>query len=76
MFLILLSVVVTALCWKNLYRAWTKGAVVYQPHLYDRRDNPTRFWLVVAICSLFGIAGPYLFLVAVQASLTGDWSAF
>jgi hypothetical protein len=76
LFLILLSVVVTALCWRNLYQAWTKGTVVYQPHLFDRRNNPTLFWLVVAISGLFGIAGPYLFLVAVLASVTGDWSAF
>jgi len=76
LFLILVSLVVTALCWRNLYQAWTEGRVVYRPHVYDRRDSPTLFWLVVTLCILFGLVGPYLFILAALASLTGNWSAF
>jgi hypothetical protein len=75
-FFLVMSLVVTALCWRNLYQAFTRGQIIYRPKMYDRRKNPIEFWMIVGLCLLFGVAGPYLFYVAVISSLTGDWSAF
>ena len=60
-----IGIAVFALAVRNLVQAWRKGTIVWRPYVWDRRENPILFGLIVMLCLGFAVAMPMM--------LTSEW---